>query len=83
MTDGSTITAEQLRGARAMLRWEQRHLAEVSGVALPTLKRMEGGRGPVRGTYENVSRVTSALEAAGVEFVDGDTPGVRLRKRED
>lgn len=49
-------------------------------MALPTLKRMEGGKGPVRGTYENVSRVTRALEVAGVELIDGESPGVWLRK---
>lgn len=76
------ITSEQLRGARAMLRWEQKQLSEASGVSIPTIKRMEAGVGAVRGTYENVSAVRHALEAAGVEFIDSSSggPGVRLRK---
>jgi len=77
------ITAEQLRGARAMLRWEQGKLSEASGVSVPTIKRMEAGTGAVRGTYENVSAVRAALEAAGVMFTEADDVaghGVRLRK---
>ena len=76
------ITSEQIRGARAMLRWEQKQLSEASGVSVPTIKRMEAGSGTVRGTYENVSAIQTALEAAGVEFIDpnGGGPGVRLRE---
>ena len=74
------LTAEQIRAGRALLRWEQRHLADQAGVSVPTLKRIEGGTGPVRGTYDNVSRIQTALESAGVEFTNGDEPGVKLRK---
>ena len=63
------ITAEQLRGARSMLRWDQKDLAEKAGVSLPTLKRLEGGSGPLKATYENVARLVATLEAAGVVFV--------------
>ncbi|MCY6379347.1 helix-turn-helix transcriptional regulator [Hoeflea prorocentri] len=75
------VTSEQIRGARAMLRWEQKQLSKASGVSIPTIKRMEAGSGPVRGTYENVLAIQTALEDAGVEFVDanGGGPGVRLR----
>ncbi len=75
------ITAEQIKAARMLAKWGQKELAAASGLSLPTIQRMET-LGPGRSSAENVSRVTSALEAAGVEFTDGDAPGVRLRKAE-
>jgi transcriptional regulator with XRE-family HTH domain len=77
MTNTDAVTSEQIRAGRALLRWEQKELAERAGVPVQTLKRLEGIVGPVRGTYENVSRVRRTLEAAGIEFLDGE--GVRLR----
>jgi hypothetical protein len=35
------ITSEQVRAARALIRWEQRNLAETSKVSLPSIKRLE------------------------------------------
>ena len=76
------LTAEQLRAARALLGWSQGQLAEAADLALSTIKRMEGSDGPVRGNVENVRSARSALEAAGVAFIDedGGGAGVRLRK---
>jgi transcriptional regulator with XRE-family HTH domain len=78
-----TITAEQLRAARALLKMEQRILAEKSGVPVQTLKRYEGGTGPLTGNYQNIAPLIATLEAAGIEFLDnGDVatgPGVALR----
>ena len=56
-------------------------MAEASGLALSTIKRMEGDRGPLRSSAENVLKVQQALEDAGVIFIDSDElgPGVRLR----
>jgi transcriptional regulator with XRE-family HTH domain len=80
-----TITAEQLRAARALIKMEQRVLAERSGVNVQTLKRYEGGSGPLSGNYQNISSLIAALEAEGVKFLaPGDTsdggPGVRIGK---
>jgi predicted transcriptional regulator len=60
---------------------DQAELAGQSGVSVPTIKRMEGSEGPARGTYENVAAIVRALETAGVEFINGEQPGVRLAKR--
>ena len=51
-------------------------------LSLPTIKRMEGPIGPGRSSAENVAAVVSALDAAGVQFIDenGGGAGVRLRK---
>lgn len=79
------MTANQLRAARALIGWEQSKVAEAAGISLPTIKRMEGSAGPVRGNYETVSKVKRALEAAGIEFIaeNGGGAGVRLRRRND
>ena len=76
------ITIEQLRGARGLLGWSQTELAERAGLSLPTIKRVESGRGP-RVSDDARVRLRSALESGGVEFIDenGGGPGVRLRHR--
>ncbi len=75
------IISEQLRAARGLVGWSQSALAKASGLALSTIKRMEGDRGPLRSSAENVLKVQQALEDAGVIFIDSDElgPGVRLR----
>jgi transcriptional regulator with XRE-family HTH domain len=75
------ISNAQLRAARGLLGWSQARLAEASGLGIATIKRMEGDRGPLRSSAENVLKVQKALEDAGVIFIDADEegPGVRLR----
>jgi transcriptional regulator with XRE-family HTH domain len=73
------MTAAQMRAARGLLDWTQGKLADVSGVALSTIKRMESV-GPEKSSVENIDRVSTALEEGGVEFTNGDAPGVKLRK---
>ena len=80
------LTATQLRAARALVGMEQRALAEASGVSLPTIQRMEASNGTVRGVIDSLMKVMTALEAAGVEFINegtGGGRGVRLRKRSE
>ncbi len=74
------LTSELVRAARALLRWEQRHLAEASSVSLPTIKRLEAKPGNLAAHDLTVAALRSAFEAAGVEFTNGDKPGVRLRR---
>ena len=78
----SNLTSEVIRAARALLRWEQRHLAEASSVSLPTIKRLESKRGVLGAHDSTTAALRRALETAGVEFIDenGGGPGVRLRK---
>ncbi len=83
------LTAAQLKAARALVGMEQRALAQASGVSLPTVQRMEASNGTVRGVIESLMKVMTALEAAGVEFINEGTTsagggrGVRLRKRSE
>jgi transcriptional regulator with XRE-family HTH domain len=77
------ITSEQIRAARALLRWEQKDLAEKSGVSLPSIKRLEGTRGPLAAHGRTIAALQEALEAGGVVFLgEGDAApgglGVRL-----
>ncbi|NLW96332.1 helix-turn-helix domain-containing protein [Luteimonas wenzhouensis] len=81
------MTSAQLRAARALLGIDQRRLAELSGVSLPTIQRMEASEGTVRGVVSSLTKVVEALDAAGVELIGDDQPssgrgrGVRLKQR--
>jgi predicted transcriptional regulator len=69
----------QLRAARSMVRWEQEQLAEAADVAVNTIRRIEGMEGPIRAHLGTVNKIQEALEKAGVEFTNGEQPGVRMR----
>lgn len=73
------VTSEQIRAARALLRWEQKELAERSGVSLPSVKRLEQAPGPLAAHGKTIAALQGALERAGVDFTNGGSPGVRLR----
>ena len=79
---GSGISSEQIRAARALLRWEQKHLAAASKVSLPSIKRLEARPGMLAAQMRTVEALVGALERAGAMFVEenGGGPGVRLRK---
>ncbi|ADV26879.1 XRE family transcriptional regulator [Pseudoxanthomonas suwonensis 11-1] len=81
------ITAAQMRAARALLGIDQRRLAALAGVSLPTIQRMEASDGTVRGVVDSLTKVVGALNAAGVELIGDEQPstgrgrGVRLKDR--
>jgi predicted transcriptional regulator len=67
------ITAKHLKSARIWLGWSQKDLVEKSGVSLPTIQRMEATKeGSVRGNYQSVTKVESAMEAAGIQLIDDE-----------
>jgi hypothetical protein len=74
-------TAEQIRAARALLRWSAAHLGRVAGVATSTVARCEAGSGIPPVGVPTLQKIQRALEGAGVEFIAGNGPGVRLRRR--
>jgi transcriptional regulator with XRE-family HTH domain len=80
------ITNAQLKAARALLGVDQRKLAELCGLSVPTIQRMEASDGVVRGNVDSLTKLAAALEAAGVELIDegaasqGGGRGVRLRQ---
>ena len=80
------ITALQLRAARALLGIDQRQVAALSGLSVPTIRRMEASDGVIRGNVDSLMKVIQALDNAGIELIgegavspDGGR-GVRLRR---
>lgn len=82
------ITSAQLRASRALLGIDQRQLAELSGLSVPTIQRMEASDGVVRGNVDSLMKLVSALDTAGIELVadgavsSGGGRGVRLKTQE-
>ena len=79
------ITAAQLRAARALAGVDQRKLAELSGLSLPTIQRMETSEDLIRGNVDSFTKLTAALESLGIELINagaislGGGRGVRLK----
>jgi transcriptional regulator with XRE-family HTH domain len=79
------ITAALLRAARALASLDQRALAALAGLSVPTIQRMEASEGVIRGNVESLTKLVTALENAGVELIregatsGGGGRGVRLR----
>lgn len=75
-----------MRAARALLGIDQRRLAELAGVSVPTIQRMEASGGTVRGMIDSLTRVVEALDRAGIELIGdnaastGGGRGVRLKQ---
>lgn len=63
------ISAGQMKAARALLGIDQRRLAEISGLSVPTVQRMESSDGVVRGNVDSLMKLVNALSAAGIELI--------------
>jgi transcriptional regulator with XRE-family HTH domain len=75
------FSGNQLRAARALLGLDQEALAEKVGVSDNTIRNMEAcGPGPVGGFSSTREKVREGLERLGIEFSNGEAPGLRLRK---
>lgn len=83
------MTSVQLRAARALLGIDQKTLAELAGVSLPTIQRMEASLGVVRGNIDTLTKVIEALNTAGIVLIaEGEVSqwggrGIRLREPAD
>ena len=76
------ISGIQIRAGRALLGWDQAKLAEMAGVSIITVKRLEAAGEEIRAQFATVMKVKSAFEKAGVLFLDEESGlgyGVRLR----
>ena len=79
------ISVAQLRAARALLGIDQRKLAGLCGLSVPTIQRMEASDGVIRGNVDSLMKLIEALNAAGVELIgegavsQGGGRGVRLK----
>jgi transcriptional regulator with XRE-family HTH domain len=80
------ITANQLRAARALLNIDQRQMADLADLSVPTIQRMEASDGVIRGNVDSLMKLVSALENAGIELINPGGQslvggrGVRLRE---
>lgn len=80
------ITGAQLRAARALLGIDQRGLAALSQLSVPTIQRMEGSDGLIRGNVDSLMKLVGALDMAGIELIgegapsQGEGRGVRLKQ---
>jgi transcriptional regulator with XRE-family HTH domain len=80
------ITAAQLRAARALLGVDQRKLAELSSLSVPTIQRMEASDGVIRGNVDSLMKLIEALHQAGIELIGEGAAspqggrGVRLKQ---
>lgn len=83
------ITSNQLKAARALLSISQIQLAELTGLSVPTIQRMEASDGFIRGNVDSLVKLISGIESAGIEVINEDTVsqgggrGVRLRAKFD
>jgi transcriptional regulator with XRE-family HTH domain len=76
------LTAEQVRAARALLRWTVQDLAVAARIGVATIHRLEQTVGPLSGRERTEEDLRRAFELAGIEFVGTpDEPGVILRRR--
>ena len=79
------ISSGQMRAARALLGIDQRRLAELSALSLPTIQRMEASEGVIRGNVDSLMKLVGALDAAGIALIGEDVVsaaggrGVRLK----
>ena len=80
------ITAAQVRAARALLGIDQRKLAQLSGLSLPTIQRMEASDGVIRGNVDSLMKLVAALDASGIELIAENATtssggrGIRLKR---
>ena len=75
------IIGEQIRAARAMLKWTADDLAQKSEIGVATIRRLEVMNGIPTGQARILDAIQRTLEQAGVEFVGApdQQPGVRLK----
>ena len=74
------ISGRQIAAARALLGMSKWELAKKAKISTPALIRMEANFGEAVGLINNIASVRATLEVAGIEFINGDEPGIILRK---
>ena len=75
-----SVSPGQMRAARGLIGWSQTKLAAEAGLSLPTIARFEADKGP-NVSNDAISKMRRSLESAGIEFTNGEEPGVKLKKK--
>jgi len=75
------ISPAQIRAARALIGWKQTELASAAGLSEMSVKNIE--RGSTDPRVSTLEAIRTALEAAGVEFINDERGDgvVRLRDK--
>jgi transcriptional regulator with XRE-family HTH domain len=73
------LTPAQCRAARALLNWSQEDLVAHAKIAKKTIADFE--RGATTPRRQTLAQIAAAFEQAGVEFLNGNAPGVRVRRK--
>ena len=63
------ISAAQLRAARALAGLDQKRFADLSGLSVPTIQRMEASESVIRGNVDSLMKLIAALDGAGIELI--------------
>lgn len=76
------LISAQIRSARAALDWTAADLGKAAGIAARTVLRVEAEPDIPQTTTGTLSKIKTALEAAGIEFIGTPTdgPGIRIRR---
>ena len=73
------ITSDQIRAARALLRWSGKDLAEKTGLGFSTLMRLEVLDGVPSAQAKTLETIQKAFEKAGVVFIGTPESGAGVR----
>ncbi len=73
------ITSDQIRAARALLRWSGKDLAEKTGLGFSTLMRLEVLEGVPTAQAKTLETIQKAFEKAGIEFLGSPEDGAGVR----
>ena len=80
MIDQPQITPTQAKAARMLLRWGNMRVCKGLSITLDTLRRAELAGDKVNPVSPAIfARLRRLYEAAGVEFVNGERPGVWMK----
>ena len=73
------ITSDQIRAARALLRWSGKDLAEKTGLGFSTLMRLEVLEGVPSAQAKTLETIQKSFEKAGIEFIGTPEAGAGVR----
>ena len=73
------ITSAQIRGARGLLNWSRKELAEHSGISFASMMRLESFDGIPASNFKTLEAIKNAFEGAGIEFIGSPEEGAGVR----
>jgi transcriptional regulator with XRE-family HTH domain len=73
------ITSDQIRAARALLRWSGKDLAEKTGLGFSTLMRLEVLEGVPSAQAKTLETIQKVFEKAGIEFIGTPEEGAGVK----